>query len=79
MVAWSATEHNIVKECKFQLKLFYSYVKSKIKITDKIQSIMDEGKGYTKEENLCEIFNKISVSVYRRKPFQYNGELLDCD
>ena len=39
-------EKDIVEKSKDQPKLFYSYIKSKSKVKDKIQSIMDRGKNY---------------------------------
>ena len=62
-------EKDIVVKCQSQPKLFYSYVKSKIKVTDKIQSIMDEGTSYTNEEDICEIFNKKFQSVFTKEKY----------
>lgn len=37
---------DIINKCKHEPKLFYSYVKSKTKMQDKIQCLTDEGKKY---------------------------------
>ena len=60
-------EKDIVVKCQDQPKLFYSYVKSRIKVTDKIQSIMEEGKSYTNEEDICEVFNRKFQSVFTKE------------
>ena len=60
-------EKDIVNKCQSQPKLFYKYVKGKIKVTDKIQSIMDEGKSFSNEEDICEIFNKKFQSVFTKE------------
>ena len=57
-------EEDIINKSTDQPKLFYNYIRSKTKIKDKIQSIMDEGKTYTNEEEICEVLNKKFQSVF---------------
>ena len=57
-------EKDIIEKSKDQPKLFYSYIKSKSKVKDKIQSIMDKGKKFIKEEEICEVLNNNFQSVF---------------
>ncbi len=56
-------EKDIIEKSKDHPKLFYSYMKSKSKVKDKIQSITDKGKNYVNEEEICEVLNNDSQLV----------------
>ena len=69
-----AFEKDIIDKSKDQPKLFYSYIKSKSKVKDKIQSVMDKGQNFVKEEEICEILNNSFQSVFtKERPFEDDG------
>ena len=58
---------DIINKSKDQPKQFYTYRKSKTKVKDKIQSIVDQGKNYVKEEEICEILKRSFQSVFTKE------------
>lgn len=59
-------EKNIVDKCESDPKLFYRYVNSKMKITDKIMRLREGDNIYDDDEKMCEIMNNALHSVYTR-------------
>ena len=66
-------QRDIVDKCEKEPKLFHSFIKSKIKVKDKIQSLADQGKIYSDEEEICELLNKKFQSVFTQEKV-FEGE-----
>ena len=60
-------QRDIVNKCKDEPKLFHNYIKSKIKVKDKIQCLTDQGKTYSDEKEICELLNKKFQSVFTQE------------
>ena len=60
-------QRDLVNKCKEEPKLFYSHVKSKTKVKDKIQCLTDQGKIHSKEEEICELLNSKFQSIFTQE------------
>lgn len=64
---WRNFEKNIVVKYRDQHKLFYSSIKVKSKVKEKIQSIRERGKNLIEDKEISEIFRELGIPTLEER------------